>query len=83
MLNINVGHNKELLKACKTLGDYSEYVHRARTYAKEMSIEEAVDKAIDECIKEDILREFLEKNRHFTGFPPKRALFHSSFSHHV
>ena len=63
VLNINVGHNKELLKACKTLGDYSEYVHRARTYAKEMSIEEAVDKAIDECIKEDILREFLEKNR--------------------
>ena len=38
-------------------------MHRVRTYAKEMSIEEAVDKAINECIKEDILREFLEKNR--------------------
>ena len=63
VLNINVGHNKELLQACKTLGDYSEYVYRVREYAKEMSIEEAVDRAIDECIKEDILREFLEKNR--------------------
>ena len=63
VLNINVGHNKELLQACKTLGDYSEYVHRVREYAKEMFIEEAVDKAIDECIKEDILREFLERNR--------------------
>ena len=63
VLNINVGHNKELLQACKTLGDYSEYVRRVREYAKEMFIEEAVDKAIDECIKEDILREFLERNR--------------------
>lgn len=63
VLNINVGHNQELLKACKTLHDYSEYVHRVRRYAKEMSIEEAVDKAIDECIRERILREFLEKNR--------------------
>ena len=63
VLNINVGHNKEMLQACKTLGDYSEYVHRVREYAKEMSIEEAVDRAIDECIGENILREFLERNR--------------------
>lgn len=63
VLNINIGHNKELLQACKTLGDYSEYVYRVREYAKEMSIEEAVDRAIDECIREDILREFLERNR--------------------
>jgi len=63
VLNINIGHNKELLQACKTLGDYSEYVYRVREYAKNMSIEEAVDTAIDECIKEDILREFLERNR--------------------
>ncbi|MBQ4560434.1 MAG: hypothetical protein IJA54_08965 [Tyzzerella sp.] len=63
VLNINVGHNKKLLQACKTLGDYSEYVYRVREYAKEMSIGEAVDRAIDECIKDNILREFLERNR--------------------
>ena len=63
VLNINVGHNQELLRACKTLGDYSEYVYRVREYAKEMSIEAAVDRVIDECIREDILREFLERNR--------------------
>lgn len=63
VLNINVGHNNELLQACKTLGDYSEYVYRVREYAKKTSIEEAVDRAIDECIREDILREFLERNR--------------------
>ncbi len=63
VLNINVGHNEELLQACKTLGDYSEYVHRVREYAKKMSIEAAVDRAIDECIRENILKEFLERNR--------------------
>ena len=63
VININVGHNKELLDACKTLGDYSEYVHRVRKYAKGGTIEEAVDKAISECIREGILKEFLEGNR--------------------
>ena len=63
VLNINVGYNKELMGACKTLGEYSEYVSRVREYAKEMSIEDAVDRAIDACIREDILREFLERNR--------------------
>ncbi len=63
VLNINIGHNQELMGACKTLHDYSEYVHRVRRYAKQMSIEEAVEKAIEECIQEDILRAFLEKNR--------------------
>ena len=63
VLNINVGHNEELLKACKTLGDYSEYVSRVRRYAEENPIEDAVDRAIDECIREGILKDFLEKNR--------------------
>ena len=63
VLNINLGHNKGLLRACKTLGDYSEYVYRVRNYAKEISIEEAVERAIEECIREGILREFLARNR--------------------
>ena len=63
VININVGHNKELLDACKTLRDYSEYVHRVRKYAKDKTIEEAVDKAISECIREGVLKEFLEENR--------------------
>lgn len=63
VLNINVGYNEGMLRACKTLGDYSEYVYRVRKHAKEMSIEAAVDRAIEECIREDVLRGFLEKNR--------------------
>lgn len=63
VLNINIGHNQELLRACKTLWDYSEYVRRIREHAKTMKIEEAVEKTITECIKEGILEEFLRKNR--------------------
>lgn len=63
VLNVNVDHNKELLKTCKLLGDYAEYVSRIRKYVKSMPIEEAVERTINECIQEDILREFLKKNR--------------------
>ena len=63
VLNVNLGHNKELLNACQTLHDYAEYVHRMRKYAKTMTIGDAVDRAIEECIQEGILKEFLEQNR--------------------
>ena len=63
MLNINKGHNQELMNACNTLRDYSEYVARIRTYSAEMPLTDAVEKAITECIHENILRDFLLKNR--------------------
>lgn len=63
MLNINKGHNQELMNACHTLRDYSEYVARIRTYSAEMPLTDAVEKAITECIHENILRVFLLKNR--------------------
>lgn len=63
MLNINKGHNQELMNACHTLRDYSEYVARIRTYSAEMPLTNAVEKAITECIHENILRDFLLKNR--------------------
>lgn len=63
MLNINPGHNQELLSTCKSLHDYSEYTTRVRRYSKEMEIEDAVERAICECIEEGILSEFLSQNR--------------------
>ena len=63
MLNINKGHNQELMNACHTLRDYSEYVARIRTYSDEMPLTDAVEKEITECIHENILRDFLLKNR--------------------
>ena len=63
MLNVNQGHNPELMEACHTLWEYAEYTGRVRKYAKEQPIAEAVERAITECIQEGILKEFLEKNR--------------------
>ena len=63
MLNINAGHNPELMAACRTLWEYAEYTDRVRRYAKELPIAEAVERAITECIREGILKEFLRKNR--------------------
>ena len=61
LININPGNNEVLMKACKTLRDYSEYTARVRQYANEMSTESAVERAINECIQEGILVEFLSK----------------------
>ena len=63
MLNINKGHNQELMNACHTLRDYSEYVARIRTYSGEMPLADEVEKTITECIQENILQDFLLKNR--------------------
>ncbi len=62
-LNINSGHNKELLEKCRTLKEYTLYVERVRGYAKVMPLTDAVNQAVRECIKEGILSEFLTKNR--------------------
>lgn len=59
MLNINLGHNKELLDKCQTLKEYSIYVDRVRRHAKRMAIEDAVRCAVDECIEEGVLADFL------------------------
>ncbi len=63
MLNVNEGHNKELMEQCQTLKEYAIYVARVRKYTSEMNLNDAVARAIDDCIKEGILVEFLRKNR--------------------
>ena len=50
-LNINLGHNRELMERCRTLREYSEFVARIRRYANRgAAIEEAVERAVTECI---------------------------------
>ena len=63
MLNINDGHNEELMNSCHVLQEYAQYVARVRKYVAEMPLDEAVERAITECISEGILAEFLRKNR--------------------
>ena len=63
LLNINEGHNKELMEQCRILREYSQYVARVRKYAAQMELNEAVERAVTECIREGILAEFLSRNR--------------------
>ena len=63
MLNINAGHNEELMNSCHVLQEYARYVARVRKYVAEMPLDEAVERAVTECIREGILAEFLKKNR--------------------
>lgn len=64
MLNINYGHNQELMKHCRRLEEYSIFVQCIREYIQsEPSVEDALGKAIDTCIHQDVLADFLKKHR--------------------
>ena len=64
MLNINYGHNQELMKHCRRLEEYSIFVQCVREYIQsEPSVEDALEKAIDTCIHQDVLADFLKKHR--------------------
>ena len=64
MLNINYGHNQELMKHCRRLKEYSIFVQCVREYIQsEPSVEDALEKAIDTCINQDVLADFLKKHR--------------------
>lgn len=64
MLNINYGHNKQLMDKCKVLEGYSMLVAVTRNYmAAEKDIQTALNKAIDYCIEKGILKEILLRNR--------------------
>ena len=62
-ININEGHNSELMEQCQTLREYAQYVACVRRYAKEFELNEAVKLAVDKCIRNNILSEFLRKNK--------------------
>ncbi len=64
MLNINYGHNKQLMEKCRILEEYSKLVAVIRDYmAVETDIQTALNRAVDSCIEKSILKEFLLKNR--------------------
>lgn len=64
VLNINWGHNRELMEKCPLLGQYSQFVAIGRKYMAEgTEIREAYAKAIDYCIEHDILKRFFKDNK--------------------
>jgi len=63
-LNINSGHNPEIMKASKTLGDYSLFVENVRKYSKETdNLKKAIDKAIKAMPEDSEVGEILRNNR--------------------
>ncbi|MBU9739746.1 hypothetical protein KTH89_24825, partial [Lachnospiraceae bacterium ASD5720] len=63
ILNINNGHNSQLMERCPVLKEYAVLVGKVKSYRGEMNFEGAVKRAVDECIEEGILREFLMTRR--------------------
>ena len=63
VLNVNEGHNAELMQHCSILKEYAQYVAKVRHYAAYMQLNKAVECAVNECIREGILTEFLIRNR--------------------
>jgi len=64
MLNINKGHNEELLKNCQALSEYTSFVALVRENSKTTDINTAIDRAVKEFIsKKGVLAKFLEAHR--------------------
>ena len=63
LLNINCGHNREIMERSRTLRDYAVFVQRIRDNSiLGMNISDAVDKTTEDCIREGVLSDVLIKN---------------------
>ena len=64
LLNINAGHNKELMEKCQRLKEYTEFISMVReNLSREMSIQEAVGSALKQGIEKGILPDLLSRCR--------------------
>lgn len=64
MINVNYGHNKELMDACKPLEEYAYFIDRVRVYQKNSdNLEDAVDKALDNLPENSVIKSFLTNNK--------------------
>ena len=62
ILNINSGHNRELMEKCRRLHEYAEFIQRIRdNLQKGMALEKAVEKSIEYCLAHGILADILRK----------------------
>ena len=65
MLNVNYGHNAELMKKCEALNGYSLYISKFREYNEsgEFTHSESAEKALDYCINNNVMTEFFKERR--------------------
>ena len=60
MLNINYGHNQELMEKCRRLKEYAIFVETVRrNLTLEIPFRAATMQAVDECIEEGVLADIL------------------------
>ena len=63
-INVNYESGAELLQRCKTLREYSLFIHKVRVYYNETGdLEYAVDRTIRECIEAGVIPEFLNRQK--------------------
>ena len=60
VINVNIGHNKEIFDKCRVLWEYSMFIDLSRKYIDELdNVNDGVSKAVDECIEKGILKNYL------------------------
>ena len=63
MLNINKGHNQEIMDKCLALFQYSDFIAKVKEYRKTLPIKDAVDKAVNYAISGNYLDGFFKKHK--------------------
>ena len=67
VLNINAGHNAELMEASRNLSEYAELIRRLKEAVNglrtDSEIRAAVIRVVDQCIEDRILRDILMQNK--------------------
>ena len=64
MLNINLGHNRELMEKCRKLGEYAQFIDQIRqNLSSGHNRETAVSAAVNTCIESGILKDLLIQHK--------------------
>ncbi|MCI7301349.1 MAG: hypothetical protein SOR93_19025 [Clostridiales Family XIII bacterium] len=63
VINVNYEQGAEVLSQCKTLAEYSRFIHIVRENQKHMDdLKAAIEEAVRACVKEGVLQDFLKRN---------------------
>ena len=64
MLNINLGHNEDLMEKCGTLKQYATLIDKIKNGIKQgMNGKDAIINAVDWCIANNVLKDYLERHK--------------------
>lgn len=72
MLNINKGHNQDIMNKCQALFQYSDFIAKIKEFKKSLPVKDAVDKAVNYAIANNYLNGFFKKH--------KEGIMHSCLS---